>query len=80
MMKVKMGLCREDSCAHTAVAGSNGGIVCESSMWPITPLARSSHLREEVEVRDAPDERHPGGVIEEVFDVYPAWHGGRGCR
>ena len=32
-------------------------------------------LHEEVEVGDAPlDERHPG-VIQEVFDVRPAWHG-----
>ncbi|WP_261598561.1 hypothetical protein [Methanoculleus formosensis] len=32
-------------------------------------------LHQEVEVRDAPlDKRHPG-VIEEVLDVLPAWHG-----
>ena len=33
MVKVKKGLCQDDFCAHIAVAASNGGIVCESSMW-----------------------------------------------
>ena len=32
-------------------------------------------LHQEVKVGDAPlDERHPG-VVQEVLDVFPAWHG-----
>ena len=44
-------------------------------MLPLRPLG-PPRLHQEVEVGDAAlDERHPG-VVEEVLDVHPAWHGG----
>ncbi|HOB44058.1 MAG TPA: hypothetical protein PKH75_12900 [Bacillota bacterium] len=43
-------------------------------MLPLRPFG-PSRLHQEVEVGDVPfDERQPG-VVEEVLDVHPVWHG-----
>jgi len=61
-------LVRGEGILHRPGHGGDGRLVEDA-------VRAREGLHQEVEVGDASlDERHPG-MVEEVFDVFPAWHG-----